>query len=183
MPLPRQQASVIPGGGNMILKEMPSYQVLVDKMARYPEMDILVTESHLHVVRTGTILQNRIEQMLAKMGMSYGRFVVLGLLSTEREPMPVSKLADKSGVTAATISAVVSGMVRDGLVERHEAPSDRRLVCIGLSPNGQRKLDDILPMIFKWQAEAMAKLDPKELNTLIELLSKVNLDAPHRGME
>jgi len=163
----------------MLIKEMPSYQVLVDKMARYPEMDLLVTESYLHVLRTGTILQNRIERMLGKLGLSYGRFVVLGLLSTESEPTPVSKLADLASVTTATISAVVSGMVRDGLVERHDTPSDRRVVRIGLSVSGQETLDTVLPQIFRWQAEAMSQLGPKELHTLIGLLSKVDLDTPH----
>jgi DNA-binding MarR family transcriptional regulator len=167
----------------MILKEMPSYQVFLDKMARYPEMDILVAESYLHVLRTGSIMQNRVERMLSRFGMSYGRFVVLGLLSTQAEPTAVSKLADMASVTSATISAVISGMVRDGLVERHENPSDRRVVRIGLSAAGQKMLDDIFPLIFKWQSEAMGKLDPKELNTLIDLLAKVNLDVTFDGEE
>ena len=164
----------------MIIKEMPTYQVLVNQMAHYPEMDVQVTESNLHVLRTGTILQNRLERLLADLGMSYGRFVVLGLLSMESAPLPMCELADKAGVTSPTISVVVGGMVRDGLVERVLTPSDRRKVCIGLSPSGQAALKGVGQLFIKWQAKVMAGLSPEELRTLVALLSKINLKAlPH----
>lgn len=161
----------------MILKEMPSYQTLLDKAKRYPSLDVLVCEAYMHVVRTGTILHHCVERNLAKLGLSHGRFMILNLLSKEPDPVPVCKLAEMAGVTTPTVSAVLSGMVRDQLVERQEDPLDRRVVRIGLLPAGQKILDDVLPGIFKYQAEVMSQLDDEEFKTLIALLTKVRLDA------
>lgn len=161
----------------MILKEMPSYQTLLDKAKRYPSLDVLVCEAYMHVVRTGTILHHCVERNLAKLGLSHGRFMILTLLSKEPDPVPVCKLAEMAGVTTPTVSAVLSGMVRDQLVERQEDPLDRRVVRIGLLPAGQKILDDVLPGIFKYQAEVMSQLDGEEFKTLIALLTKVRLDA------
>ncbi len=160
----------------MILKELPSYQTLVERAARYPTMDITVAEAYLHVLRTGTILHHCVEKKLAKRGLSYGRFMILNLLSREPEPVPVCKLADMVGVTTPTVSAVLSGMVRDGLVERIEDPADRRVVRIGLLPDGQKVLDDVLPELFVQQTAVMSDLDDEELKLLVGLLSRVRLD-------
>ena len=161
----------------MIITELPSYQTLLEKAARYPTMNILVTEAYLHVLRTGTILHHCVERKLAKIGLSYGRFMILGLLSRTDDPVPVCKLAEMAGVTTPTVSAVLSGMVRDGLVERLEDPADRRVVRIGLREEGQSVLDEVLPGLFQHQSEVMNGLAEDELKTLIALLSKVRFDS------
>ena len=140
-------------------------------------MDIQVCEAYLHVVRTGTLLHHCVEQSLGKLGISYGRFIILSLLTREDGPIPVCKLAEMAGVTTPTVSAVLSGMVRDGLVERIEDPSDRRVVRIGLMPEGQKILDDVVPGLLENQTSVMSGLDDRELKTVIALLSKVRLDA------
>lgn len=160
----------------MIIKELPSYQTLLETAARYPTMDILVTEAYLHVLRTGTILHHCSERNLSKLGLSYGRFMVLILLRRHGGPVPVCKLAEMAGVTTPTVSAVLSGMVRDGLVERMEDSADRRVVRIGMLEAGQNVLDEVLPGMFLNQARVMSELDEDELKTLIALLSKVRLD-------
>jgi len=160
----------------MILKEMPSYQTLLEKAERYPTMDIQITEAYLHVLRTGTILHHCVERNLAKQGLSYGRFMILVLLTRQEDPIPVCKLAELAGVTTPTVSAVLSGMVRDGLIQRVEDPSDRRVVRIEMLPEGQRILDEVLPDLFVHQTAVMSRLDETELKTLMTLLGKVRLD-------
>jgi DNA-binding MarR family transcriptional regulator len=161
----------------MIIKELPSYQTLLAYARRYPVMDIQVCEAYLHIVRTGAILHHYAEQSLARIGLSYGRFMILSLLTRSDTPVPVCKLAEMACVTTPTVSAVLAGMVRDGLVERITDPSDRRVVRIGLRPEGQKVLDDVVPGLLEHQTEVMAGLDDRELKTVVALLSKVRLDA------
>jgi len=79
-------------------------------------------------------------------------------------------------VTTPTVSAVLSGMVRDGLIQRVEDPSDRRVVRIEMLPEGQKILDEVLPDLFVHQTAVMSRLDETELKTLMTLLGKVRLD-------
>ncbi len=160
----------------MIIKEMPSYQVLTERAKRYPNMNVRVTEAYLHILRTGTTLHNTAERIMAKMGLSYGRFMILALLSLYEEPVPVCKLADLAGVTTPTVSAVLSGMVRDGYVRRQEDALDRRVVRIEMLPAGQDVLDRVWPVLLDNHCVVMAGLDEEELGTLIGLLCKVNLE-------
>lgn len=160
----------------MILKELPSYQHLLKKSAKYPEMDLEVTEAYLHVLRTGCTLHRCAERRLARNGLSYGRFLVMALLSQE-EYLPVCRLAELSSVSYPTISALLSGMVRDGLVERVQDEQDRRVVRIALTAAGRAMLDEIMPGMFRHQAAVLAGLTREELATLVALLSKVRLDA------
>jgi len=159
----------------MILKELPSYQMLMEKAERYPAMDIGVCEAYLHVLRTGTILHHTVERRLAAHGISYGRFMILALLSRTDGAVPVCKLAEMAGVTTPTVSAVLSGMVRDGLVRREEDSVDRRVVRISLEPAGQKALDTVLPHLHMYQMQTMGDLDKEELKTVVALLSKVRL--------
>ncbi|GAB7080157.1 MarR family winged helix-turn-helix transcriptional regulator [Megalodesulfovibrio paquesii] len=161
----------------MILKEMPSYQTLLKKAASFPDMDILVTEAYLHVLRTGCTLHRVAERHLATRGLSYGRFLVMALLSHGEEPLPVCRLAELSSVSYPTISALLSGMVRDGLVERVEDAKDRRVVRIALKEEGRALLSSVMPDILRLHGLALANLTPEELKTLISLLAKVRLDA------
>jgi len=161
----------------MIIKDLPSYKTLLEYATRYPAMDVQVCEAYLHVVRTGIRLHHCVEQHLAKLGISYGRFMILSLLTRSDGPVPVCKLATMACVTTPTVSAVLSGMVRDGLVERVEDAADKRVVRIGLLPAGQKIIDDVVPGLLEHQTEVMSGLDDRELKTLVALLSLVRLDA------
>lgn len=160
----------------MMLKEMPSYQTLLEKSGQYPEMDMLVTEAYLHVLRTGCTLHRCAERRLALHGLSYGRFLVMVLLSHEAEPLPVCRLAELSSVSYPTISALLSGMVREGLVERVQDEKDRRVVRIALKEEGRSMLSAVLPGMFTHHGAVLAGLTRDELVCLIALLSKVRLD-------
>jgi len=157
------------------LKEMPSYQALMKKMHLYSEMEVQLTEANLHVLRAGTILKNRLERLLGGLHMSYGRFLVLGLLEMGGKPLPIGELADMAGVSTPTMSVVVNSMARDGLVERFTSSSDRRKVFISLSTLGENTIQEVGPLFTKWQCRSMENYNTQELQQLVELLSKLNL--------
>lgn len=169
----------------MILKDMPSSQSLVKKSGRYPSMNIQATESYLHLMRAGTLLRHGAERRVEKRGLSYGKFMVLAILQRLDEPVPVCTLAKMAGVTTPTVSAVISGMVRDGLVERLEDAKDRRVVRIAMLSKGLKILDSVMPELFAYHQAVMGALTESELSALLELLLKLRsrLDACQETME
>ncbi|MES2180980.1 MAG: MarR family transcriptional regulator [Pseudomonadota bacterium] len=56
-----------------------------------------------------------------------------------------TELADKTGVTKATMTGFIDGLERDHLIERIADKIDRRKMLIKLTPAGQKKLDEVMP--------------------------------------
>ncbi len=58
-----------------------------------------------------------------------------------QRPWLVSELAHSLQLSVPTVSVAVDSLVRRGLVEREEAPHDRRATILQLTPAGQRSCD------------------------------------------
>ena len=93
---------------------------------------------------------------------------------TPSEAINPSTLADKLGVTRATMTGLLDGLRKEGLIERRIQPEDRRKVGVLLTDNGHRILDKILPDYYRHYAKLTNYLDEGERQTLISLLKKVN---------
>ena len=161
----------------MIIKELPSFETLLEGSGRYPDMDVRTFVAWIHIVRAGAILQRNIERELNKEGLSFGRFIILILLASRNDALPVCKLADMSCVTSATISPVISNMARDGLVKRNVDRTDKRIVRVALTPSGHKMINKIAPVVFMNQSTSLSELDDNDLRNLVLLLSNVGLEA------
>ena len=57
------------------------------------------------------------------------------------EPVPISVLARRLGLSQAAAGRNVDQLVRLGIAERHESPDDRRVKRVSLSPAGFKIAD------------------------------------------
>lgn len=55
-----------------------------------------------------------------------------------RRAATISALSEQLNLALATTSQIVDQLVQDGLVERSEAPYDRRQKVVSLTPAGER---------------------------------------------
>jgi DNA-binding MarR family transcriptional regulator len=155
------------------------YELLVDKAKRYPDLDPVACEAYLTLRQIGDALRALQEQLLSGEGISHGRFVVLAVLDrTPDQPLPASELAEAAGVTKQTITSLLDGLEREGLVTRHPCVNDRRSVRVRLEPAGQRLLERVLPGMYRRQVEIMGDLSTAEQHELIRLLRKVHAAPP-----
>ena len=69
-------------------------------------------------------------------GLSMPQFITLRALS--HGPKSASALAQIFGVSRPTITRMVDGLVKKGLVERHHDAEDRRLAIISLTGEGRQ---------------------------------------------
>ena len=90
-----------------------------------------------------------------------------------RRVLSPAELADRTGVTRATITGLVDTLERDGLVARSSNSEDRRMRSVSLTSQGSELLREILPEHFRRMAWLMATLDEQERVTLVRLLGKV----------
>jgi DNA-binding MarR family transcriptional regulator len=141
---------------------------------QYAELDIPSVEACLAFLRATADVQTALETHFARYGLSMGKFTLLMQLSQAPEQgFTPSECAERSGVTRATITGLLDGLERDGLVERQPRPGDRRMLSVHLTEAGRSLLKRMLPDHFCRTTGLMGELTDSEKGRLIELLQKV----------
>jgi DNA-binding MarR family transcriptional regulator len=164
---------------HLLLKDLPRYECLLEAAKLYPALDPSACEALLTLLRAGDEAAAAIERELGEHGISHGRFGVLMLLWQDCGPgeskagLTPAELADKAGVTRATMTGLVDTLERDNLVRREADPADRRMMRVVLTTKAKNFLEKILPGHFRAIAELMRPLSESERKTLSRLLNKI----------
>lgn len=157
------------------LRDLPTTEGLGKFAERYPDADISAISSFLFLLRVATDLSIALDACLSKHGLLQGRWWVLILLMREENKTSTpSVLADKAGVTRATMTGLIDGLAQSDLVERVYAKDDRRSIQIKLTALGQAKLDEVMPDYYRRLRQCMQGLDEaqrKQLNSILELIN------------
>jgi MarR family transcriptional repressor of emrRAB len=157
------------------LKDLPTDRNLREFSARYPNMNPSALKTGAELMRTGSDLLAAFETILSRSGLSQGRFLTLIVMNrTPEEAINPSSLAQKLGVTRATMTGLLDGLEKKGLIERRAHAADRRKVGVLLTAGGRRTLENILPDYYRHFAKLTTYLDEGERQTLMSLLKKVN---------
>jgi DNA-binding MarR family transcriptional regulator len=157
------------------LRDLPKYEALRQRAARYPEIDPRAFEAFLVLLRVGSDVLDALEAYLASRGMSQGKFTILMLLNRDPDVgVSPSELAERSGVTRATITGLLDGLSREKLVSREDDTGDRRKAVVRLTARGRKVIDGIVPDYYRHVSQLMGDLTDDEKATLVGLLMKVN---------
>jgi DNA-binding MarR family transcriptional regulator len=155
-----------------LLKSLPKYEVFLEDSKRFPGLDASACYVFLQLLRTGDELLALDEAILAALG----RFVLLMLLDKHAPgEITPAELAEKTGVTRATISGLLDGLEKDGLVERKPDPQDRRLIRLYLTQAGDKLLDRVRSPYCEWFTSIIEPLTPEERLQLVNILQKIQL--------
>jgi DNA-binding MarR family transcriptional regulator len=161
------------------LRDLPTPEILEKFAERYPDADVTAISSFLYLLRVATDLSTALDTCLTKHDLLQGRWWVLILLMREDSLTSTpSLLAEKIGVSRATMTGLLDGLAQRGLVERVFAKQDRRSVQIQLTPAGQAKLDVVMPDYYKRLRQCMRGLDEDKRQQLQQLLGLVNMGIP-----
>ena len=157
------------------LRDLPKYDAIRQRAARYPDLDPRGLESFLVLLRVASDVLDALEAYLARQGTSQGKFTILMLLNRDPEVgISPSDLANRSGVTRATITGLLDGLEREKLISREGDRGDRRKAIVRLTPRGRKLIDGMMPGYYSQIADLMGALGDEEKASLVELLGKVN---------
>ena len=98
--------------------------------------------------------------------------VYLLRLLDRRGAISMSDMANSLGISMSGCTALVDRVVEAGLVERRRDPNDRRVVLVGVSPEGEQTLAQIRETRARILARYMTRLDADEIVTLTNLLER-----------
>lgn len=141
---------------------------------RHPGSDVerLALDVFIKLSRATVSVGRTIHAPLREYGLTEIQF---GVLDTLRHagPLPVSAIAEKNLCSQNSLSTVIDTMERNRLVHRHRLSTDRRVVQVDLTEEGQALYDRLWPAHVARIVEAAAKLTPEELGQLNDLLRKL----------
>lgn len=156
------------------LKDLPDAAILQKFAARYPEAEVDAVLQFLNILRIGSDLSEMLDAFLAQYGLLQGRWWVLILLMREENLSSTpSVLAEKSGVSRPTMTKLLAGLERDGLVARVKDTEDQRQYRIQLTQAGEAKLDDVMPDYYRRVARLMHTVPARKRGQAIGWLEKI----------
>ena len=156
------------------LHDLPDAKVLTKFAERYPDANIEHVLHFLTLLRVGSDLSDALDSFLAGYGLLQGRWWVLILLMREDDLMSTpSTLAEKAGVSRATMTGLIDGLDKEGLIVRVSNVTDRRKLHIKLTAAGQAKLDEIMPEYYRRVSDLMKILSSEQSKVLSSTLTKL----------
>ncbi len=103
-------------------------------------------------------------------------FRILMLLSENQDPLTMSELSSELNVPMSTATRIVDELVQRGMVERVNDLKDRRVVRVGMSPNGRKLYETGRAYSKQRIANLLKDFSPEEQTQLVILMNKL-LDA------
>jgi DNA-binding MarR family transcriptional regulator len=153
-------------------------ELLAKLTQRFPGIDSQVLDLLNSVKRVSQIVSDDFSAALANHGLTEGKFFVIAYLFTEDllghpEPSP-SDIAENLGVSRATVTGLLDGLERSGLVTRHSFAVDRRMLLVTITQAAKALVDELLPTILATiQPMVSNVLNASEQAALLKLLTKL----------
>lgn len=166
-------------GSNLVLKDTPRYECLIEMGKVFPDMEPSSCQAFLHLIKTTDDVWDIMHQHLSDFGISQGRFLVMMLLIEKPDieypcPTTPAAIADMANISRATVTGLLDNLEKDGFISRTPDPSDRRVTTISLTEEGHAFMQKILPPHFRILAHLMQPLSETERNTLVTILNKIS---------
>lgn len=161
------------------LLDQPTEDEFENLSSRYKQMEPSSVKAAVTLLKTGSDVLTGFEKMLKRYGLSQGRFLILIVMNRQPDRVTTpSILAEKIGVTRATMTGLIEGLVKDGFILRNTHHKDRRRLNLKLTGKGRDLLEGLLPDYWSRIHNLMAGLTQREEETLIHLLGKVGAKVP-----
>lgn len=161
----------------MILEQ--KYLALLQEAQRRQLSDIEGIRLCFQTLSLASRIDNDCASLLAPHGLSEGRFVMLFLLDTASDGLAPNELAERAGVTRATVTGLLDGLEREALIARLPAEHDRRARRIQLTDRGRQTAKQVFESHSLWIAGLFSGLSTTEREQLSILLNKVATGLNH----
>ncbi len=161
------------------LRLLPRQQIFLDLARQIPEADNAAVETYLYFARVASDIFAQQQAFFGRYELSEGKLVVLMLLrQAPHYRLTPSALAEAAGVTRGTMTGLLAGLERSGLVKRDEHPEDRRMFSIELTEAALDLFEQMLPERINRIMQFMSSLTEEEQHQLRAFLEKMECDLP-----
>jgi DNA-binding MarR family transcriptional regulator len=106
--------------------------------------------------------QSEVMAATAAFDLTLSQLRMLFVLDSAGTDLAINELADRVSLSMPTAGRAADGMVRAGLLFRREDVADRRIKRIGLTPDGNRAIDQIVAARRLAAERFVSRLNPSE---------------------
>ncbi|GAA3115336.1 MarR family winged helix-turn-helix transcriptional regulator [Streptosporangium carneum] len=156
------------------LGAVPTHDQARRQIARYGlDADPQAVLVAVRLMAAGAQLDRASEVHFSRFGLSTGRYRLLTDLEDSDGEKAPSQLAKSLGVSRATITGLVNGLEREGLVARRASVEDGRGAVVVLTARGAQRLRDMAADHFARLQELVGGLAVDERGLFLDLLERI----------
>jgi MarR family transcriptional regulator, transcriptional regulator for hemolysin len=111
-------------------------------------------------------------------GLSTGQWLALRALARKGDGTVQKELAETIGIEGSTLVGLLDRLSKAGLVERREAPHDRRFKCVHLSAEGSRRIPVLEAVHRNLRREIFAGVSDEEIERCLVVFERIAARAP-----
>lgn len=125
------------------------------------------------IMRAAAVIEAYAETRLASVNLSFAKQTALSHLVAAGEPLALSDIAQRLTCVRSNVTQLIDRLEADGLVQRVDDPSDRRMVRAELTPLGRERHTQGEETLRLAQQELMKRVPSKDAARLVELLQGI----------
>ncbi|MGI8510011.1 MAG: MarR family winged helix-turn-helix transcriptional regulator [Gemmatimonadaceae bacterium] len=125
------------------------------------------------IMRAAAVIEAYAETRLASVNLSFAKQTALSHLVAAGEPLALSDIAQRLTCVRSNVTQLIDRLEADGLVQRVDHPSDRRMVRAELTPLGRERHAQGEETLRLAQQELMKRVPSKDAARLVELLQGI----------
>ena len=143
-----------------------------------PALDVTSAGVVSRVTQLAARFTQALEMASAQQGLTKASFEALAVLRRSGRPCRLSqnRLMQELSLTPGTVSARITRLAGDGLVERLPDPDDRRGVIVALTDKGESAFESIVDQHLATERRLLRALDAGEQDVLAGLLRRLLQD-------
>ncbi|NEA54803.1 MarR family transcriptional regulator [Streptomyces sp. SID13666] len=155
-------------------EEIPTLDQARYQIQRYGlDVDPQAVLVAVRLMAAGARLGQAVEVHFSRFGLSAGRYRLLADLEDADGEKSPSQLAASLGVSRATVTGLLDGLERDGLVLRRPSAEDGRSAVVVLTARGARKMRELAPEHFGRLQAMVDPLSAEERTVFLDLLGRL----------
>jgi DNA-binding MarR family transcriptional regulator len=143
-------------------------------LREFPWLDRTTVEAQLSFMQAHAVLFSAISRKYGELGISVSRFNALRLLHhTPAKRLTIRDLGLRLGVSSASVTRLVDGLIRDGWVRRINGDKDKRVTQVHLLDAGEARFEQLLPRVLTIWRDLWSGMSHEEKQTFASLNSKL----------
>lgn len=139
----------------------------------WPGASERATDCVMNILRGADWLAGRIAELLRPYDLTPAQAQALAIVHGAGEPLPHHVIAERLVSSRGTVTWLVDGLARRGLMVRLPHPTSRRTVLVAITDEAVRLLHEFRPKIHEMDRLVVADLSAMEQELLVELLARI----------